>query len=149
MFRDHGSGLLCQAKVKRRDGKWGKLSRNQMKVLPGRLPYLSLLLYEYSDMPRHNLLPFQWQSCRDVAIEDVDQWLKADAFPQTDDSETILDLLSQGAIGTDDKNIISEFICPPTRPALTIRIWWPDGGAPRSPVQVHQAKPTVHVRQGA
>src|SRR5580700_4126425 len=42
---DYQRGLLCQAKIFRRDSSWGGLSPKQRDVLRGRLNYFSLVLY--------------------------------------------------------------------------------------------------------
>ena len=122
-------GLLCQAKLKQRStGKWGKLKPNQEKVLAGHLNYLSLLLYEYADSKRLNLMPFRWQLCRDFGISDIKQWLKADSFPSLLDSSKIIELLGKNQIGTDDETTCEGVICPPTKRTtrwMEIIIWWP------------------------
>jgi hypothetical protein len=118
-------GLLCQAKVKRRNGKWGELSDTQEKVLASRLCYLSLLLYEYIDINRTNMMPFKWQLCNSFSVPEIKRWLRANHFPSLFDSNKIINLLGNDEIGTDDISEIENFICPATRPSLEIYIWWP------------------------
>lgn len=118
-------GLLCQAKVKRRNGRWGELSENQEKVLADRLSYLSLLLYEYVDPNRTNLMPFKWQLCNSFSVAEIKNWLSSNDFPRLFDSREIINLLGNNEIGTDDISEIEKFICPETRTSLEINIWWP------------------------
>jgi len=56
-------GILCQAKLKKANGKWSNFTKNQRSVLPERLRYLSLLLYRYEDEEGYILKPFKWQRC--------------------------------------------------------------------------------------
>jgi hypothetical protein len=81
--RDHQRGLLCQAKIFRRTSTWGHLTASQRKVLRGRMEYLALVLYRYSDQDGdcRDLAPFQWQLTRSASIEAVNNWLASDAFP--------------------------------------------------------------------
>jgi hypothetical protein len=83
--QDYRRGLLCQAKIKRRmsrrhNAQWGGFTVNQRKLLPDRMGYLALLLYEYEDTQRRSLLPFQWQVCAGTKFDDVEEWLKSDAL---------------------------------------------------------------------
>ena len=80
-IKDHRTGLLCQAKLKNRKGKWGQLSANQIKVLQDRLPYFALLLYSYNDQERRYLNPFKWKICNTAKdVKEVQNWLKKDEF---------------------------------------------------------------------
>lgn len=131
-------GLLCQAKVKRRNGRWGRLTDNQEKVLADRLSYLSLLLYEYVDSKRTNLMPFKWQLCNFFSVTEIKNWLGSDGFPSLSKSDEIINLLGNNEIGTDDISEIEKFICPETRPSLEINIWWPNK-PPKFEVNVYTA----------
>ena len=73
-------GLLCQAKMFRRNSQWGGLTPRQRQVLPNKLNYLALLLYRYIDQnaERRILRPFDWQLAREATIEQIQSWL-ADA----------------------------------------------------------------------
>lgn len=122
-------GLLCQAKIRRRDGKWGEFSENQEKILANHLDSLALLLYEYSDVERKRLSPFQWQLCEDSSFSQVQEWIKVDRFPLLQDSEQIISSLGENRIGTDNSTIIEDVVCPKTRSYMTIDISWP--GKPR------------------
>jgi hypothetical protein len=149
---DYRRGLLCQAKLKNVAGKWGSFTKKQIKVLPDRLPYLGLLLYSYSDNARHVLNPFQWQLCNTATMDEVRGWLKKGNFPSSVDSDGILTDLAEGAIGSDDDEVIDSIIAPAKNPTLHIRITWPDDQHPGSSVQVYsrqenKAKQTVTVRQ--
>ena len=128
--QDYRRGLLCQAKIKRRNAQWGSFTPNQRKILPERMDYLVLLLYEYEDAQRRSLLPFQWQVCAGMNFNDVDEWLKSDAFPGRMDSDKIVRLLGNDKIGTNDKRVIDEYIAPKVRDTLVVRIGWPPPGPP-------------------
>ena len=137
---EYHRGLLCQAKIKRRAAKnskpkWGDFTDNQKKVLLTRLNYLSLLLYEYKDNARHRLAPFGWQLCHNAKFHEVEQWLKSGRFPDLLTSERIISLLGKAKIGTDDKHIIEQCICPCVRDTLIVKIGWPPGEEP--PAQIH------------
>lgn len=153
---DYRRGLLCQAKLKRSNGKWGSFTRRQKKVLPERMRYLGLLLYSYDDEERRQLKQFQWQLCNSApSIKDVTQWFRRDNFPSLTSSNTIIKGVGDGQIGTDNDTILNEIVAPTGNPALTIKIGWPNGGPPNSEVRVfsrlHQgqkAKAYVHTRAG-
>jgi hypothetical protein len=57
---------LCQAKLKNKEGKWGKFSDNQKKVLPDRMDFAALVLYSYADENRTELNPIDWKVCKDL-----------------------------------------------------------------------------------
>jgi hypothetical protein len=133
----YSRGLLCQAKIKRRflagrKALYGGLSSNQRKVPTNRAEYLALLLYEYDDPERHNLLPFKWQICTGVNLKDIGSWLKSGVFPSLSNSEKIIRQLADGKIGTGQKDIIEQLIAPAVRSSLVIRIGWPPGKGPPS-----------------
>lgn len=143
-------GLLCQAKIKRRTGKWGTFaSKNQKQVLQGSTNFLALLLYSYSDLDRRKLNGFNWQLCEGESIETVEKWLKTDLFPNLIDSNRIIELLGNGE-GTIDRDTIDQLIRPKTRPSMTIRIYWPPNERPSSTIHAHSVERTreeqkVHV----
>jgi hypothetical protein len=138
--RDYKRGLLCQAKIFRRDSKWGGLTRSQKQTLPHKLKYFALLLYRYADQKgeRRELNSFNWQLAVDATVEQVNQWLSADRFPNPQNSQQILGALVRDEIGTDDKEIIEREIAPPLRPSLVIKIGWKDDKGPES-VYVQQS----------
>lgn len=134
---DYRRGLLCQAKIKRRQtatrkSRWGNFTPNQKNILPNRLEYLSLILYEYTDAERQHLAPFRWQLCSGAQMSDVEHWLNADDFPGPLMSEIIITRLGKDKIGTDDKRIIDQYICPNLRDTLVIKIGWPPGQEPEA-----------------
>jgi hypothetical protein len=59
-------------------------------------------------------------------------------------SKEIIDSIAKDLIGTDNKKIIAEFIVPPTRPALEIRVTWRDGDGPGGFVHTYTE---THVQQ--
>jgi hypothetical protein len=138
--QDYRRGLLCQAKMFRRNSRWGPISAKQKNLLSKSLSYLSLLLYKYLDQKgeRRALAPFQWQLAHDKTVEQMCEWLASDQFPELQSSEQILGKLLADEIGTDVKEFIERDIAPPElRPALVIKIGWKDGGPPRT-VQVQE-----------
>jgi hypothetical protein len=147
--KDYRRGLLCQAKVFRRDSKWGSLSPAQQEQLPGKLGYFAVLLYRYIDQQgdRRNLGPFQWQLAADATLSDLEKWLASDKFPSLKESEQILRALVQDKIGTDDDEIIKRDIAPPLRPSLVIKIGWKDDDDPGKEVRVHQKAAAAHVQR--
>jgi len=147
--KDYRRGLLCQAKIFRRDSKWGSLSPAQQDKLPGKLGYFAVLLYRYIDQhgDRRNLGPFQWQLAADATLSDLEKWLSSDKFPSLKDSEQILSALVQDKIGTDDREIIERDIAPPLRPSLVIKIGWKDGDDPGKEVLVHLKATEAHVQR--
>ena len=130
---DYKRGLLCQAKLKRASGKWGSFTKNQINILPERIQYLALLLYDYEDAKRSKLKPFSWQKCQSATMPEVQNWLKYDSFPELENSDSIITNLGYGNIGTDDENIIDELISTAGNPSLVIRITWPEGRKPGGP----------------
>jgi len=138
---DYRRGLLCQAKVQRRGtAKWGDLTAKQKQVLPGKLSYAALVLYQYSDLvDRRKLAPFQWQLTLGGTIQDVSGWLKTGQFPGPKLSKEIIESIAKDLIGTDNKKIIAEFIAPPSRPSLEIWVRWRDGDGPGGFVRTHQS----------
>jgi hypothetical protein len=136
---DYRRGLLCQAKIFRRDSSWGRLLPKQQRVLEQRLQYLSLVLYRYTDQdgPRRELGPFQWQLTHDaISVQDIVGWLRSDNFPRLRSSRDVITKLADGRIGTDNNQLISEFIAPTVRPSLEIRIQWGDRPSPGRTLQV-------------
>jgi hypothetical protein len=130
---DYQRGLLCQAKIFRRDSSWGGLTAKQKAVLQERLQHLSLVLYRYADQngARRELGPFEWQLTVNASVDDIVDWLRSDNFPNLQSSREILIKLALGRIGTENKRVISEFIAPSLRPSFEIRIHWrnrPDPG---------------------
>jgi hypothetical protein len=146
---DYRQGLLCQAKIFRRDSSWAKLSANQRKVIREKLNYFALVLYRYTDQSgaRCELSSIQWQVTCDAELKDVDGWLQSGSFPSPTRSQQIINQLAQGEIGTGDKNIIANYIAPPMRPAFEICVGWRDGDAPGREVQISKSTAQMQMRQ--
>jgi hypothetical protein len=142
IHRHYRRGLLCQAKLKRLKGKWGRLTPNQRKVLPQRAAYMSLLLYRYLDEKR--LDGFRWQLCKGASLKTMLAWLRDDRFPNAVESAVILNGVGNGSIGTDDEKILSEVVCPDGARVLEIKIDWPDDPPPME-VPVFEMTPLQQV----
>jgi len=145
--RDYRRGLLSQAKMFRRDSRWGPLTSGQKRILQTKLSYFALLLYRYSDQigARRQLAPFQWQLTSNATVEKMDCWLISDRFPGPQDSQQILGALIDGRIGTDDKGIIDRDIAPTMRRSLVIKIGWPDDDGPSSTVELQEhSRAVIH-----
>jgi hypothetical protein len=149
---DYGRGLLCQAKVLRRNSDWGELSPTQKENLQDRLKYLALVLYRYSDQDgaRKKLEPFNWQLTCGISMDEIEGWLKGDSFPNLLQSEEILLGLALGQLGTDDKKSINDFIIPKVRQSLEIRIHRRDGRDPGRTLDLRQytSSGKQHIHQG-
>jgi hypothetical protein len=141
---DYRCGILCQAKMKRANGSWGKFTKRQREILPNRHKYLALLLYSYEDLERRSFLPFRWQLCDSATFEQMQSWLKTGVFPSLLNSTQIIHGVGKGAMGTDDDRVLDEVITPKRNPALTITIDWPDGESPGSQVFVSSKQELEH-----
>lgn len=131
-------GLLCQAKLRDRHGKWRNLKLAQRRHLPKALQYFGLILYEYTDKERYRLRPFRWQLGRSAKrIDDVVQWLQRGKFPSPRRSTNIITRLGNGRIGTDDERLIREIVAPPSNTTLHINITWEDGVGPGSTIMIY------------
>jgi hypothetical protein len=127
-------GLLTQAKLRGRKN-WPPFTRNQRKVLPGRLGYLALLLYMYADEARRELLPFVWQLGAGKSWDELERILREDKM-ETVESSQVIHGLSSARIGTSDGEIIDNIISPVQNSSLTIVIDWPPGKGPGSHITV-------------
>jgi len=123
-------GLLCQAKLKSKQGQWRQLTNRQTKTLSGNLPFTALVLYEYTDQRRETLNPFFWQDCSRSTVAQMTDWLRSGCFPEKRTSEDIIWALACGQLGTPDKETIDKRIAVKQRPEVTIRIDWPDNHRP-------------------
>lgn len=130
------SGLLCQAKMKRRAGKWGDFSENQRGKLPEHLDYASLILYSYMDEERRELNPVAWKLCRGSSLPELELALKRDAPGETLGAADVVRRLGRGEIGTSDQAKIDEVISPSARQYLELRIYWSQGKDPKGPVEL-------------
>lgn len=129
-------GLLCQAKIRRKTGKWGPLTRNQEKLYNDRMEYLSLLLYDFEDKARTILKPFLWKLCRDTPLEAIKQSITSDCFSGTIDSETVIRALGENIIGTEDQVALDQVIAAVRKRVITIIIDWPPDRRPPDDVFV-------------
>jgi hypothetical protein len=132
--RDYQRALLVQAKMRTVRG-WGSFTQNQQRVLPSRLSYLALLLYQYTDEARRILAPFEWQESGEMSIDDLRDSLRSGKFPNPIKTSEIIERLGNGETGTDDRQVIDEVISPKKNPALILRIDWPPGKGPGSEVR--------------
>ena len=98
-------GILCQAKLKRANGRWNTFGKKQNSILPERLKYLALLLYRYEDAERHFLQPFKWQRCDvpSLFFDQIKEWFKKDSFPSLEKSDSIIKELGNGDIVAMDR----------------------------------------------
>ena len=128
-------GLLCQAKLKQKSG-WGKLTPKQKKVLPERMPYLGLLLYECNSEERQLLKRFAWQMCSLGTVETINDWLKSGKFPSSASSSEIIQQLGNAKIGTDDERILDHIIRPTGKPQFSIKIYWASAKPPPKSVPI-------------
>ena len=138
-------GLLSQAKMNGRSGKWNNLKKGQQRNLATRMSYLALLLYQYDDNDRKVLAPFHWQVCRDWAMLDLTNWLKSGRFPSRLSSLELIDLLGEGRIGTGDPQLIERYVRPTGKPQFSIVISWPAGKQPPHEQLVYLSGGTVDV----
>lgn len=137
------SGLLCQAKIKRKNGRWGDLS-NQRDVLPAHLDFASLVLYSYLDVERSELNPVAWKLCKGLTLPDLELSLKKDVFGEALGTVDVIRRLGRSEIGTNDQTLIDEFVSPSARQHLEIKIYWPKDTTPEEPVKIRiQQKPVV------
>jgi hypothetical protein len=125
-------GLLCQAKLKNRNGKWQPLSKNQKKILPKNASFAALVFYQFSDVKRRLLGPFLWQPCHGANRRKLEGWLRDGVFPSIASSTEAITAVAEGRLGTDDRAIIEKMITLEERPTLAIRIDWPDDKKPPS-----------------
>jgi hypothetical protein len=146
---DYKRGLLCQAKIFQRNSRWRPIGAKQARALGGKLSYLSLLLYRYSDQDgqRRELAPFAWQLGRGATIRRINSWLASDDFPGSLNSYQILQRLASDQIGTDDPKVIARDITPPQRPSLIIEVRWQDPYDPGDRIYVRQDSEETHQQQ--
>jgi len=142
--RDYRRGLLCQAKRKM-GRRFGGLSNSQRAVLRPRLPYFTMLGYQFEDAKGYELEPFKWQPCHKASVREIENWLARGKFPSPVSSAEILASIASGRLGTDNNDTIRNVISPAGNRALEIRIHWPSGGPPDGKVRVWVRSP--HVQQ--
>jgi hypothetical protein len=120
-------GLLVQAKRRCLDGRWNQFTTNQTEVLPKRLDYTALLRYDFEDYSRKSLHEFNWHLLSGITITELIHWLKSDEFPIPVTTSAIVEGLSKGEFGTDDKEVIEQVICPDAGSYTVIEIDWKEG----------------------
>lgn len=142
-------GLLCQAKIFRRDSRWERFTPTQKRLLATKLKYFTLLLYRYVDQKeqRRELAAFMWQQAGNAAAPEVNDWLASGQFPNPENSQKILGALIRNQIGTDVRRLIEKDIAPPLRPSLVIKIGWRDGNPPAASVRVRHRSSAVSRQQ--
>lgn len=123
-------GLLVQAKRRCLDGRWNQFTTKQKEVLPERLDYTALLRYDFVDYSRKSLHEFNWHLLSGITITEIIHWLKSDEFPIPVTTSAIVDGLSKGEYGTDDKEVIEQEICPDAGSYTVIEIDWKEGEGP-------------------
>ncbi len=69
------SGLLCQAKLKDKNGRW-RFTDNQKAVLPNYLDFTSLVLYSYLDQERTDLSSVAWKLCQGSSLSELKTLLR-------------------------------------------------------------------------
>lgn len=148
LVTDYRRGMLCQAKLRRANDKWGELTDNQKSVLTKRLQYLALLLYSYGDKDRRLLNQFRWQLCQNAnSIQTVADWLRLGGFPSTISSGNVITQIGNGMIGTDNDERLDELVVPPGNVSLIINIRWPDDDHPGEEICVlsnrHETEKTI------
>jgi len=126
-------GLLIQAKLLGRDGRWGNFTARQREVLSGREDYLTLLLYRYRDDERRRLDSFHWVSCRGSKMPEIRNWLKRDKRPPAAlNTETVIGGLAGCTLGTAEEALIDRHIGPSEkRASLVITLAFEDGSSDR------------------
>ena len=144
----HRQGMLCQAKLKDREGKWRCLTETQVRVLPDKLEFACLGLYSFADEERLEFNPHRWQLCEGHSIDQVTGFLSKGEFPSPIGTQELLTSLGGAHCGTGDAQVIEEHIERKQAPSMEIRISWPDGAEPMEQFcyvdeSVHQH---VHVR---
>jgi hypothetical protein len=143
--RNHGNGLLAQAKLGKQLGltgklKWDTLTQRQQDLFPKLHEYYSLLLYRLQGQT--NLKPFSWQLCKKYSVEQAQEWLQTNVFPAELSSTEVLRMLFARAIGTEDPKLIKTIIDPSISDArsIEVHIFWPDGGGPPPSLSVYQSQ---------
>jgi hypothetical protein len=131
------SGLLCQAKLQDKDGKWGPLTKNQRATLsnPDHLYFTSLALYSFLDGERTDLDSIAWKLCRGTSLPQIQALLKNGPIEKLATTRDIITSLGRKEIGTEDQNLIETVISPSVRQHLEIRIYRPKDKKDNGPKQ--------------
>lgn len=127
--------LLVQAKLEA-NGKFNKLTPNQVTQFPERRDFMALALYSYDDDPKQRLRPFEWVACAGYELAAVTQDLRHRSFDSTMNSEVIISRLYENRLGTDDRVIIQKHIESHKRPEFRFVLRWPDNRRPEMKVSL-------------
>lgn len=121
-------GLLVQAKLKKYNENRGDFTVTQTELLPERMEYAAILLYDYKDLNNKDMYPFRWLPCNGLSFASLCEMLSKDNIPTSLQMNTssILQRLVKGRIGTDSKNIIDKYIYPEVSQYLEITLTWKD-----------------------
>lgn len=141
------SGLLCQAKLKDRNDRWGGFTDKQEKILPGHLDFTALALYSYADEDRSTLNPISWMSCKGQPWDQIKNSLKKDSFQGSINTAMILEQLGRNEIGTQDQTLIKHVIAPLSRLSLEIKIHWVNDNDPDGTIQLRVLSPVSQKEQ--
>jgi hypothetical protein len=131
------SGLLCQAKMKDKNGKWGKFTKKQKTVLPGNMDFLALVFYSYRDSERCELNPILWKLCQGLSMDVLKTCLENDEIDNSLTMPGIVTSLGRKEIGTDNQELIGRCVSPDKRQYFEIRIHWPHDENPTIPVKIN------------
>jgi hypothetical protein len=126
----NSSGLLCQAKLRDKQGKWRNFTINQQKILPNYINFTSIVIYSYSNENRTELNPVGWKICKDFKFSEIEEGLKADTLTELISTSEVFMQLGLGKIGTQDQQLIKKVVSPSIRQNLEIRIHWKDTISP-------------------
>ena len=134
--KGQSSGLLCQAKLKDKNNRWGSFTKKQKSILPNHMDFTSLVLYSYLDKERVELNPVAWKLCRGNSIPEIEEALKKNPIEETLNTSDIITGLGRREIGTSDQNLIEQIVSPSARQHLELRIYWPKDDDPKEPIKV-------------
>jgi hypothetical protein len=134
--KGQSSGLLCQAKLKGKDNKWGSFTKKQRSILPNHMDFTSLVLYSYQDKERMELNSVAWKLCKGNPISEIKGFLKKNPIEETLNTSNIITRLGRREIGTADQSLIEQIVSPSARQHLELRIYWPKDDDPKEPIKV-------------
>jgi hypothetical protein len=127
------SGILAQAKLKDKDGKWPGLTDNQRNELPKHFAFAALVLYSYANSDRTELNSVIWQPCREQILPEIERLLKNDSFQQGVSTTDIVTFMGRKQIGTQNQQLIETVVSPAVRQYFEIRIHWKGDDVPGGP----------------
>lgn len=124
------SGLLCQAKLKDKNGKW-RFHKKQEAVLSNYIDFTSLVLYSYLDKERTDLSSVVWKLCRGKSLSELKTLLRKDHIENPLSTAEIINRLGRRKIGTENQTLIDNVVSPSMRQYLEIKIHWPGDNDPK------------------